>query len=584
MGDVVGYSRLMEADEDDTHSRMQQLSAEVIGPILAEHAGLLVKETGDGFLAAFDSPTLAVRSAVALQKALIERSSGFPPERRIIFRLALNICDVIVEANDIYGDGVNITARLQAYAEPGDIIIAAALVQLASPELAALNIFDMGELHLKNISRGIHVFGVRIGSVRNLDAPALLRAADTRPTIAVLPFHKPSEAETDAYLADAIVEEVIHGLAATQGLFVISRGSTRRYTSQGVDVRRVGKQLGVRYVLSGSVRRAGHKLRITTELTDADTGVIIRDDRFDGRVEELFKLQEQIAVTVMRTVAPGILEWELRRSMRKRPENLSAYELVLHAQDYLFRLDYDSHSRARGLLQQAIAIDPGYAPAYSYTAYWHIFRVGEGWSSDASIDGREAARMARAAIDRDSKDGLAFAIYGHVQSFMLRDFQNANAILDRAIEVAPNCAVAWAMSSITRGYLGDGPTAVDRAEIGLRLSPLDGHVFWFESTVAQARYLNRDYEAAVAWARRAAAQNPSAMFNLRVLAASLVALGRNPEARRVGEEILARKPDFRLADYEKSCPFTGQALTDWMMRLRTAGLPDKHQEISPMRT
>jgi adenylate cyclase len=307
MGDVVGYSRLMETDEDDTHSRMQQINAEVIGPILAEHAGSLVKETGDGFLATFDTPTLAIRSAIALQTALIKRASGFPPERRIIFRLALNICDVIIEDSDIYGDGVNITARLQTYAEPGDIIMTAVLAQLASRELISFNTFDLGELHLKNISRAIHAFGVRIGSLHNLTAPALLNAADARPSIAVLPFNRPSGAQTDAYLADAIVEEVIHGLAAAQGLFVISRGSTKHYEGKNTDARKVGKELNVRYVLNGSVQRAGDKLRIGTELVDADTGLIIRHDRFDGRVAELFQLQEQIAVNVMKTVAPNIL-------------------------------------------------------------------------------------------------------------------------------------------------------------------------------------------------------------------------------------------------------------------------------------
>ena len=577
MADVVGYTRLMESDEDDTHSRMQQLKVDVIGPILAEHGAILVKETGDGFLAAFDTPADAVQSAIALQMTLLENASGFPPERRIIFRLALNICEVIVEVDDIYGDGVNIAARLQSYAEPGDIIMTAGLADLAPRELASLNTFDMGELHLKNISRAVRALGIRIGSLRNLAAPAPWRTADARPSIAVLPFRKPNAGETDTYIADAILEEVVHGLAATPGLFVISRGSTRRYASRKVDAVKIGKELNVRYVLSGGIQRSGDNLRITTGLTEADTGIVIRHDRFEGSVSELFRLQEQIAVAVMKTVAPEIVEWELRRSMRKHPEHLTAYELVLRALDHLFRLDYESHSRARGLLQEAIAIDPNYAPAYTYTAYWHVFRVGEGWSSDVASDGREAARMAQAAIRRDGEDALALAIYGHVQSFLLRDFENANVILDRAIEIAPNCAMAWAMSSVTRGYLGDGPTAVERAETGLRLSPLDGHAFWFEGMLAQARYINGDYEAAVAWSRRAAAQNPSAMFNLRVLAASLAALGRDLDARRVTRNILALKPDFCLSAYERTCPFTGRTLSDWMTRLRAAGLPEKQQ-------
>jgi tetratricopeptide (TPR) repeat protein len=276
----------------------------------------------------------------------------------------------------------------------------------------------------------------------------------------------------------------------------------------------------------------------------------------------------------MKAIAPEIRERELRRAMRKPAENLTAYELVLRALDPLFRLDRESQARARGLLQQAIALDPGYAPAYSYTAYWHIFRVGEGWSADPAADGREAARMAQGAIERDSNDGLALAISGHVQSFLLHDFEAGNATLERAIAVAPNCALAWAMSSVTRGYLGDGPGAVERAETGLRLSPLDGHAFWYEGMLAQAHYVSADHEKAVAWARRAAVQNPGALFNLRVLAASLAALGRTALARRVAEDILARKPDFALAAYAAACPFRGRMLVDWLARLRAAGLPD----------
>jgi len=302
--------------------------------------------------------------------------------------------------------------------------------------------------------------------------------------------------------------------------------------------------------------------------------LVIRHDRFDGRLRNLFDLQEQIALSTMKSVAPHIREREVRRSMRKPPESLSAYELVLRALEFLYRLQPEAQARARGLLQQALGIDPNYAPAYAYIAYWYIFRVGEGWSLDPDADAREAARMTQLALELDPRDGLALAINGHVQSFLLRDYESANAILDRAVAIAPNCALAWTMSSITRGYLGDGAAAVERAETGLRLSPIDGHVFWFEGQLAQAHYVNGDYASAVAWARRTAAQNPAAMFNLRVLAASLVALGRIEAAQRVTQTLLVHNPEFRLTSYRRSCPFTGQVLADWMTRLREAGLPE----------
>ncbi len=574
MGDVVAYSRLMASDEDDTHARMMQIQHAVIEQAVEVHSGKVVKYVGDGFLAIFSKPEDALAAAIEIQNALVQEAVGFPPERRIIYRIALNVSQIIIDQNDVFGDGVNVTARLQAHAEPGDIVMTTEFTRLAAQALGNIRPVDLGELQLKNIDRPVHAAAIRIGSLRNLTTPAPLRTTDPRPSIAVLPFRRAGTSHSDTIVADAIVEEVVHGLSAAHGLIVISRSSTRRYRGQQPDLAVIAKELNVRYVLTGGVQRQGERLRIVTELTEADTGLMIRHDRFDGEEGELFQLQEQIAVAVMRTIAPEIMEWELRRSMRKRPQHLSAYELVLQALEHLYRLGRDSHAEAGRLLRAAIEIDPEYPPANTYMAYWHIFRVGEGWSDDPAADAREASRVAQKAIERDPRDGLALAMHGHVHSFLLRDFESARAILDRAIDVAPNCAMAWTMSSVTRGYLGDGAAAVAQAETGLRLSPLDGHAFWFEGQLAQAHYIKGDFTAAVAWARRAAAQNPSAMFNLRVLAASLSALGQGEGARRVAQEIVARNPGFALSTYEKFCPFTGQIRRDWLDRLRAAGLPE----------
>jgi adenylate cyclase len=573
--DVVGYTRLMEIDEEGTLAQLILIRSETLVPTINEHKGNIVKYSGDGILAVFDTAAQSVRCAVSMQRRLIERATRFPMEQRITFRIGLNTAEPIFETGDIYGEGVNVAMRLQAYAEPGDVIMSAAVAEQSSEELAELDSFDMGDLYLKNISASVRAVGIRIGSICNLTGPAPpKRSADVRPSIAVMPFRSDSSEQIETYFANGIVEEIIHVLAALKELFVISRTSTLRYTETPYDVRAISRELGVHYLLFGSVSRFDDQLRIRTELVDAASEQVIQSDRYECKLADLFELQRRIGLAAMRTIAPNVLERELQRSIGKHPENLTAYDLVLQALENLYRLGYESHARARGLLQQAIALAPDYAQAYAYIAYWHIFRVGEGWSTDPDSDAAEASRLARLAIERDVNNALALSIYGHVHAFLLRDFETANAILDRAIDVGPNCALAWTMSSITRGYLGEGTMAVERAEQGLRLAPIDGHSFWHEGMLAQAHYVNGDYEAAVAWARRAAASNASAMFNLRVLAASLAALGRKNDAGRVGKDIMRLQPGFRLSTYSRSCPFTGEILENWINRLRAAGLPD----------
>jgi len=572
--DVVGYSRLMEADQEDTHARLKQLRAQILDPAVAEHSGRIFKNTGDGFLAAFDQAPGAVRCAVAMQTDLIDQATRFPPERRIVFRMGVNLADAIMEDGDVFGEGVNVAARLQTYAEPGDVVMSAQVAEQAVDAIGGMSTFDLGDLHLKNITKPVHAIGLRIGSLRNLSAPVAPRPADTRPSIAVLPFRKQQLTPEDRYFADSIAEEIIHALAGVKELFVIARASTLRYATGTIDAAAIGRELGVRYLLYGSVRRAGARLRVGTELSDVESGRVIHSERYDGDPSHRFELQERIALAAMKSIAPHVREQELRRAMRKHPESLTGYDLVLQALEHLWRMDHASHARAGGLLQQAIANDPDYAPAYTYTAYWHIFRVGEGWSANPDEDAAEAARAARAALDRDGNDAMALAIFGQVQSFLLRDYQTAMAYLDRAIEVGPNCALAWTMSSATSGYLGEGPLAVERAEQGLRLAPLDGHVFWHEATLGQAHYVSGHYDAALAWARKSTTHRPSAVFNLRLLAATLVALGRTAEAQRVAAELLRVQPTFRLGIYAGRCPFRPPLLDAWLERLRAAGLPE----------
>jgi tetratricopeptide (TPR) repeat protein len=355
---------------------------------------------------------------------------------------------------------------------------------------------------------------------------------------------------------------------------VVSRGSTLGYGGTILDVRAIGSELGVRYVLYGGVRRSGGRLHISTELSDAETGTVIRADQYEGSLSNLFELHASIAVNVVRTIAPHVQERELVRAMRKQPRNLNAYDLVLQALDHLYRIDFESFSRARGLLQQAIAYDPGYAPAYAYTAYWYIFRVGETASPDPESDAASAMAHAEAALERDGSDPLSLAICGHVQAFLRKDYRKALSTLDQAIAAGPSSAMAWTMSSCTRGYVGDGPTAVQHAEQGVRLSPLDARLFWHEGVLAQAHYVNGNYEQALEWGRSVFERNGSKQFNLRTMIATLVALGRLDEAEQTAQYLLRLQPDFRLGSYAKRCPFPSPILDAWLSRLRSAGLPE----------
>jgi TolB-like protein len=562
----------MEEDEAATVRDLQAHQA-VILPTVDRHGGRVIDTAGDGVLAEFPSVLNAAECAIDIQTIMTARNEPQPESRRMRFRIGINLGDVIHDANRIYGDGVNVAARLQTYAEPGGVVVSGAVAEqiVSLPGVHAVN---LGELHLRNISRPVRAFALRMGDVRVTalgDAPV---AAGGRPSIVVLPFRKNQSDPDDAYFADGIVDNIIYALAGLKELFVISRGSTLGYGGATIDVRAIGRELGVRYVMYGSVQRSAGHLRIATELSDAETGTIVLSERYDSDLSGLFKVQDTISTQIVTAIAPHVRQRERLRAMRKHPKNLTAYDLVLQALGPLYEMDYESFSRARGLLQQAMAFDPGYAPAYSYAAYWHMFRIGQGWSPDERADITEAARIAAAAIERDPADALALAIYGHVHSFLMKDYDAAVEYLDRALAAGPSCALAWTMSSATCGYLGQGAIAVLRAEHGLRLSPLDSHVFFHEHILSQAHYINGNYDEAIAWARKAAQHNARLTSNLRVLASSLVAVGKTGDAMDVARQLLSIEPRFGLRAFAARTPLRDTVRDAFVDRLRAAGLPD----------
>jgi adenylate cyclase len=550
VADVAGYVRLMEANEDSVHGRLIALRDNVIEPLIRANHGEIVKNTGDGFFATFASVRDAYQCAVLLQHKIAEQETAHAPEGRLSFRMCLNLCEAIFEKGDIFGDGVNIAARLQHFAAPGGIVLSASAREQLGGTIGH-PVHDLGELRLKHLARPVRAFAVQLDEGWSGIAPAPMPVPVGKPSIAVLPFRSLQSGADDSYFASGIAEDVVGALTGLQDLLVISNGSTRGYIGNTVDPRAVRNDLGVRYVLLGSVRRAGGRVRIQTELSDTETGAVVHSERFDGVSANLFELQDQIASQIVAIIAPHVRDAELKRVRRKRPENLDAYDLVLRAIDLMYRLNLDDFKAARQLLAQAIDLDPSYAKAYAMAAKWHGLSFGQGWSSDPDHDAAETDRLASEAIKRDGGDALALALCGHHKAFLFRDYDRAIALFDRAIAAGPNSALAWTLSSPTFSYIGDAPSALSRAERGLRLSPLDPDAFWYQTSLTLAHYASGNYEEAVVCGRKVAAAKPIFTANLRFLAASLAALGRQAEAREAAHLLLQLQPRFsarRFAD------------------------------------
>jgi tetratricopeptide (TPR) repeat protein len=316
------------------------------------------------------------------------------------------------------------------------------------------------------------------------------------------------------------------------------------------------------------------QLRITAELADVQSGSVIWADRYDGRISELFDFQARIATRIVWSIAPHVREAELSRALRKRPESMNAYDLVLQAIDLIYRMNFDDFSRARPLLQKAIEADDSYAAAYCYSALWHIHNIAQGWTNDQEADSLEADQLAAAAVDRDPADGFALAVRAHTKSFLFREYDTAMGIFQRALAAAPSHAMVWSLCSGTYSYMGDGRSAVEHAERGLRLSPLDTQAFFYLMFLGAAHYVNRTYEEAVIWCRKSLGLNPGLCATLRVLIVSLVGLDQIEDARRAAGMLRQVQPRFRVSTFARLCPYRGEFGVEFLARLRQAGLPE----------
>jgi adenylate cyclase len=572
--DGKGYSRLMSEDEIGTVRTLTAYRAIMRDTIAAFH-GRVVDSPGDNLLAEFGSAVDAVSSAVEIQRLLGERNAELAERRRLEFRIGVNLGDVLDDGERLYGETINVAARLEGLADGGGVCISGVAYDHVTGKLE-LEWDSLGEVTVKNIANPVRVYRLRRAASR---APRVrVNTAFVpahRPSIAVLPFRDLGGADSSGYLGDGIAEDVVVALASLPDLFVVSRTSTGRFRDVATDLRSVGRELGVRYVLSGSIQRNGERLRIAAELADAETQTVVWTDKIDGRVDELFELQDRVSEKTITTIAPHVREAEMRRAFGKRPESLDAYDLTLRGLDLLYRLGREEFERARGMFNQAIALDPRYATPYALSALWYSIRGEQGWSNDRDADRAEVRRLGEAALERDPFDPRALALCAHLRAFQFRDYEGALALFDRALASSPNSSVAWVRSSATYSYLGDGDEAKRRGQLGLKLSPLDPHLFFTHGILGLAFYTSGEFDEAAAWGRQSMSENPRFTANLRILAAALAAAERLDEARLVAARLLEADPSFRVTPFCERYALRDRdrraALADL---LRAAGLPD----------
>lgn len=570
--DVAGYSRLVSADETDALARLATLRRDIIEPNIAGYSGRLFKIMGDGFLAEFSSAVQAFSCALAIQAETDAVASDFDETKKMQLRIGIHVGDVMVEGEDLMGDGVNIAARLESIAAVGGISISRAVHDQVRDRIK-VEFDDKGEVTLKNIARPVQVFalaGANSAAPVNM-TPAALALPD-KPSIAVLPFQNMSGDPEQEYFADGIVEDIITALSRFKSLFVIARNSSFTYKGEAVDIKRVGRELGVRYVLEGSIRKIGARIRVTGQLVDTSTGGHIWADKFDRELDDIFVLQDEITEKVAAVIEPNITRAEIDRAARPRPDNLTAYDYYLRALPRYYSMTEEGFTEALQLCSRALEIDPRYSAAVRLAADMHGLRPAQGWSKDVRLDYADAMRFGRRALEIDDADPDTLAMFGRGTAAFTNDYDTAKEMVDRAVELNPNSARAWSERGWTYRYMKKADEAFISFERAIRLSPVDPKLYDTLTGVASTLImLSRDDEAA-ARARRALALNPRFTSAHRCLAAALAYLGRGAEAKEAATALLEIEPSFRInawANYGGQ--WQGQRFLDG---LRLAGLPE----------
>ena len=574
--DMVGYSRHMEADESGTISRQKAHRQEVIDPVLKEHGGRIAKTMGDGLLVEFASVVDALESAVLIQRGISKMEAKTPKPRRIQYRAGINLGDIVIDGDDILGDGVNIAARLESLAEPGGIFISASVFEQV---VGKLNVaFDnLGEQQVKNIRKPVRIYRVRLEIIADTmeSETSGLSGGAMKPSIAVLPFQDMSPERDQEYFADGISEDIITELARNQAFFVTARNSSFTFKGKAVDVKQVAGELGVRYVLEGSVRKGGTRVRITAQLIDAATGNHVWAERYDRELDDIFAVQDEITASIVGVVAPELIGAEMRRARRKDPAGMGAWDLVMRANWHVWRVTQQDNAEARKFLGQAIGLDPRMARARVVHAMCDVWDVLYGWSGNPLKSLASAHEMARSAVELDPRDAEAHTILGVVTLFT-RDFGEAPRRLETALGLNANLAFPHMWGGGYYAFTSEAAKAREHLTKALRLSPRDPANGWTYLFFGLAEFSEGHYEEAAEWALKSIHLQPDFPSAHRLLVASYGQLGQAAKAEAALEGLLAIAPHTTIASTRAGVPWKDPAIMDrYLDALRKAGMKEQ---------
>jgi adenylate cyclase len=554
--DVAGFSRLMAEDDIRASNQWKSLREDLLLPLLKRYEGSLVDTAGDAILVEFKSVVAALNWAMEVQYAP-HAVAGRSEDEDLLLRIAVNVEDVLVHGGTILGDGVNIASRIHDAAAPGQIVTTGLVRELAINKVH-VRFRDLGTPRLKNIKRIVHLFQVVPFESSAEEEPSLHQPFiewTSRPTVAILPFRSSSGHEMEEYFGSGITEDIINGLSRSHAFHVIARASTLHFAKRSMDLREIASQLGVNYVMDGSVRRQGDRLRITAELVDVSLNRSIWSESFDGTAEDLFDFQDSIVAAVVGSLEPRLKAHGIERVRNRPTDSLDAYDCVLKAASELYRFTDEGFRHSGIALRRAMDLDPTYARAFAYSAWRLNYLFGEGRSDNPDRDKKLAIEYARHAVALDPDDSFCQVVAGHLTSLIEGNPHQAMSMFDLALSLDQNNALGWAISGVTLSYLGRGDEAMPRFQNAFKLSPFDTLNFTYWTGAGIAEFVSGNYGEAVSWLEKARHVNPRFIATLRILAASLAMNGQEDKARAVGTELLELDKNFSVDHFVSWYPF-----------------------------